>query len=102
MGISDKMNNFADGVKTGVKSGSSKLILTFFRVVTGFFLGLTFALVGQEVSHYGTLSLVFMTIVVLTIFMRISQNWSIAHILIFDLVMVLVAQLLRMYILLAP
>ncbi len=102
MGISDKMNNLADGVKAGVKTGSARTIQVGFRVLTAFFLGLTLSLAGQEASHYGTLSLLFVALVVMAVFMRVSQAWTLAHVLIFDLVMVLVAQLLRMYILLAP
>ena len=102
MGISEKMNNMADGVKAGVKNGSARTALIFLRLLTAFFLGLTLSLVGQEVSHYGTLSLVFVILMVMAVFMRITQAWTVAHILIFDLIIVLVAQLLRMYILLAP
>ena len=102
MGISEKMHNLAGGVKAGVKTGSTRMILAGLRLLTGFFLGLTLSLVGQEVSHYGTLSLLFVVLAVTAIFMRITQAWTVAHVLIFDLVMVLVAQLLRMYILLAP
>ena len=102
MGIAEKMNNLADGMKSGVKMGSALTVLIFIRLITALFLGLTVSLIGQEVSHYGTLSLIFVTLLVTTVFMRITRAWNLAHILIFDLVMVLVAQLLRMYILLAP
>ena len=102
MGISEKMNNLADGMKAGVKSGSARTVVVSIRFLTAFFLGLTVSLVGQEVSHYGSLSLMFVILLVTAVFMRITRAWTLAHILIFDLVMVLVAQLLRMYILLAP
>lgn len=102
MGFSEKMHSLADGMKSGAKSGFMKIFLTILRIVSGFFLGLTLALVGAEVAQYGTLSLVFVTILVLATFMRMTQKWLIGQVLIFDLVIVLVAQLLRMYILLAP
>lgn len=102
MGISEKMNHLADGMKAGVKTGSARTALGIFRLLTAFFLGLTLSFVGQEVSHYGNLSLVFVILVVMAVFMRATAAWTLAHVLIFDLVMVLVAQLLRMYILLAP
>ncbi len=102
MGISEKMNNLADGMKSGVKTGSARMLLVVLRGLTAFFLALTLSLAGQEASHYGTLSLLFVILVVMAVFMRISQAWTLGHVLIFDLVMVLVAQLLRMYILLAP
>ncbi len=102
MGMAENMNKLADGMKSGVKMGSTLTVIIFIRLITALFLGLTVALIGQEVSHYGTLSLIFVTLLVTTVFMRISRAWTLAHILIFDLVMVLVAQVLRMYILLAP
>ncbi len=102
MRISEKMNNLADGMKSGVKTGSARTLLVVLRGLTAFFLALTLSLAGQEASHYGTLSLLFVILVVMAVFMRISQAWTLGHVLIFDLMMVLVAQLLRMYILLAP
>lgn len=102
MGLTEKMHSLADGMKTGAKTSAVKLTLTFLRVTSGFFLGLTLALVGDEVAKYGTLSLVFVTLLVLMSFMRLSRKWTLGQILIFDLVIILVAQVLRMYILLAP
>jgi hypothetical protein len=102
MGFSEKMTNIADGMKTGAKSGAMKTTTTLLRLITGFLLGLTLALVGQEVAKYGNLSLMFVTLVVFFAFMRLTKSWSLGHLLVFDLVVVLVAQLLRMYILLAP
>jgi hypothetical protein len=102
MGFSEKMHNIADGMKSSAKTGVMKALLTLVRLLSGFFLGLTLALVGSEVAQYGTFSMVFVTILVIAAFMRLSQKWSLGQVLIFDLVIVLVAQLLRMYILLAP
>lgn len=102
MGFSEKMHNLADGMKTSAKSGFMKTLLISIRLITGFMLGLTLALVGLEVAQYGTLSLVFITSVVLFAFMKLSQKWTLGQVLVFDLVIILVAQLLRMYILLAP
>jgi hypothetical protein len=102
MGITEKMQHIAGGMKSSAKTGVMKAVLTLLRLLSGFFLGLTLALVGLEVGHYGTLSLVFVTLLVLTAFMRLSRKWTLGQILIFDLVIILVAQLLRMYILLAP
>jgi hypothetical protein len=102
MGLSEKMHHIADGMKSSAKSGAMKTVLTLLRIITGLTLGLTLALVGSEVAGYGTLSLVFVVAIVLFAFMRLSHKWTLGQVLIFDLVMVLVAQLLRMYIMLAP
>lgn len=102
MGIGEKMKGLAVGVQDGVKSSTLSLTHLLLRLVSGFFMGLTLALIGQELSGYGAFSLVFVTLVILALFTRVSKSWSIVQILIFDLICVLVAQLLRMYILLAP
>ncbi len=102
MGFSEKMYNLADGMKSGARSGFMKTLLLVLRTITGFFLGLTLGLVGLEVAQYGNLALVFVTLAVLFSFIRMSQRWTLAQVLIFDLIIALVAQLLRMYILLAP
>lgn len=102
MGISDRMKDFAANVQEGVKTSSVSTAAIVLRLISGFFLGLTFALIGQELANYGVFLLLFVTFVVVALFMRISASWRISQILIFDLICVLVAQLLRMYILLAP
>ena len=40
MGISEKMNHLADGMKAGVKTGSARTALGIFRLLTAFFLGI--------------------------------------------------------------
>ena len=102
MGISDKMKGLAINMQEGVKTSSISMASIVLRLISGFFLGLTLAFIGQELMHYGTFVLLFVTAVVLGLFMRISAQWKIPHVLIFDLICILVAQLLRMYILLAP
>lgn len=102
MALSDKMKGFASNMQEGVKTSSVSLLNLTLRFISGAFLGFTLALIGQEFAGYGTFSLLFCTIVVIALFMRISRSWRIPHILVFDLICILVAQLLRMYILLAP
>lgn len=102
MGIGDKMRGLATNVQDGVKSST----LTFFhiclRLITGSLVGLTLALIGQELIGYGTFALIFATIVVLAVVAKILARWSFGQIFIFDLIVVLVGMLLRMYILIAP
>lgn len=102
MGIGDRMKGLATDVQEGVKTSSLSLLNLLLRLISGFFLGLTLALVFQELAGFGTLMLVFLNVLILGLFVRVSASWSIFQILIFDLFCVLVAQLLRMYILLAP
>lgn len=102
MGIGDKMRGLATNAQEGVKTTSISLFHFGLRLVTGLLLGLTLALIGQELASYGTFTLLFVMVVVLAVVMKILANWSIGQILIFDLICVLVAMLLRMYILVAP
>ncbi len=102
MALSEKMKGFATNMQEGVKTSSVSFLNISLRLISGLFLGFTLALIGQEFAGYGTFSLIFCTLVVVALFMRISKAWRIPHILIFDLICILVAQLLRMYILLAP
>lgn len=92
----------AQGTQLKAKSSAQAFIQISFRILTGFFIGLTLALIGQELVGYGSFSLLFLNLVVLGLFFRLSQSWSVVKILIFDLVCVLVIQILKMYILIAP
>lgn len=102
MGIGDKMRGLASSAQDGVKSSTISLFHISLRLITGLLLGLTLALIGQELVGYGTFALLFVMVVVVAIIMKLLANWSIGQILIFDLICVLVAMLLRMYILVAP
>ncbi|WP_347359458.1 hypothetical protein [Bdellovibrio sp.] len=102
MGIGDKMRGLASSAQEGVKSSTISLFHILLRLVTGLVLGLTLALIGQELMGYGTFALLFVMVVVVAALMKILANWSIGQILIFDLICVLVVMLLRMYILVAP
>jgi hypothetical protein len=102
MGIGDNMRGFVSNVQVGVKSTSLSAFHFSLRLVTGLFVGLTMALIGQELMGYETLALIFAIVVVLSIIIKILSPWSISQILIFDLIVVLLAMLMRMYILVAP
>lgn len=102
MGISDRMSQFAGQVQDGVKSSSKSLASIVLKAITGFILGLTFALIGQELSSYGTIVFIFIMLLVGFGAYKIMQNWALGSVLIFDLICILVALLLRMYILVAP
>lgn len=102
MGIKEQVSSMAQGAQATARSSAQSFLQISFRLVTGFFLGLTVALIGQELTGYGAFSLIFLNLVVLGLFFRLSQNWNMVKILVFDLVCVLVIQILKMYILIAP
>ena len=102
MGIGDKMRGFASSTQESAKSTSLNLLHFMLRFVTGVLLGLVLGLIGQELLQYGTFGLFFVIVVVTSLVLKFLSSWSFAQILIFDLICVLVAMLLRMYILVAP
>ena len=102
MALSDKMKGLSTNMQEGVKNSSVSLLNISLRILTGLFLGLTLALVGQELIGYGSLAMLFAIVVVVGLVFKTTSGWTIGKILIFDLILVLVAMLLRMYILVAP
>ncbi|MBT4762759.1 MAG: hypothetical protein HOO06_13770 [Bdellovibrionaceae bacterium] len=97
-----QVRDIGSHVQQRIKSSSSGMFVFGLKMFTGFMLGLTLSLVGQEIVGYKTLSLVFLITVITGVFLRLSRNWGLAGILIFDLIAILFAMLLRMYILIAP
>jgi hypothetical protein len=102
MGLTDKMKGLSTNMQDGVKNSSVSLFCFFLRFITGVMLGLTMALIGQELMGYGTFAMLFAIVVVLGLVLKTTSEWTAGKILIFDLILVLVAMLLRMYILVAP
>ena len=89
-------------IDSGEKSKFSVWGLTAFKYVSGFVLGLTLALIGQEILGYGNLSFIFVILISIAAFIRIATPWKFVGVLVFDLVAILFATLLKMYILIAP
>lgn len=102
MGIADRFNRMANSLQVGVKTSSTSFLNFFLKIITGFTVGLTFALVGQEMMSYGNFSFILMLAVTMGAIFKLLAKWSIGAVVLFDLFCVLVALLLRMYILLAP
>jgi hypothetical protein len=96
------MANLISNVQDRFKSSTSAISLLVFKAISGAVLGLTIALVGEEIIQYGVFSFVLVTVVTTGSILRIGKSWSWMHILIFDLICVLIGLLLRMYILIAP
>ena len=96
------MANIISNVQDRFKTSTNALGLMTFRAVSGLMLGLTLALIGQEIIRYESISFVFVTVVVTATLFKITKNWSWTHVFIFNLICVLTGLLLRMYILIAP
>lgn len=96
------MSQLVNNLQEKLKNSSNSLFLLSFRLATGLLLGLTITLIGQEVFAYESFLFVFVMVVIAGLFMRKSRNWQWTALFVFNLVCVLIAMLLRMYILVAP
>ena len=96
--IIDKFSIQIDKFNSRVGNSSSHLGLYSLKVLTGLFLGLTLALIGQEIIDYGKFSLTFVSLLIIGIFLKMSRNWNLTGVLTFDFICFLIAILLRMYI----
>jgi len=85
-----------------MKSSTGRALLLLSKLLSGAIVGLTVALIFQELLTFGTLSLVLIIVVVTLALLRIMKSWTWGRLLIFDFICVLVALLLRMYIQIAP
>jgi hypothetical protein len=102
MSIIDKFNANALHVKDEVKSSAVRFVLFLLKLISGLIIGITFALVFQEIGQFGQFSFLFLIVMVTAIFTKLTMTWGFVTLMIFDLICVLLAMLLRMYILIAP
>ena len=102
MGLSDKIGQFANNIQDGVKSTTTSLTSMVVKILTALFFSLTISMIAQELIQYGTLAFMFMMLVVMGLTYKLIAKWTLGATLVFDLVCVLVALVLRMYIMLAP
>jgi hypothetical protein len=96
------MSQFLEDLQYKLKASSGSALLFSFKIFMGFVLGLTFALIGQQMTNYGSLAFLLVILSTMAVFYRISRGWQWAHSFVFALICVLVGLLLRMYILIAP
>lgn len=102
MSIVDRINNQAIQMGASAKLGVQSFFLLSCKIVSGLVLGLTFSLVGQEVFQYGPLLFGFVIVAITSVFYRLSKSWGPIGLLIFDLLCILAALLIRMYVVVAP
>lgn len=102
MSFADKVNAQTLQLKENIKSKTQIFTLYFLKVLSGLTIGLTISLALQEIMKFGQLSFLFVILVFTAVFVKMSKNWGFVPLLIFDLICVLVAMLLRMYIVIAP
>lgn len=72
------------------------------RLLTGFFLGVVLSLIIQEITQSGILMLVFFTTLFTVIVYKLLRTMSVFQIFVFNVICILAATALRMYIMIAP
>jgi hypothetical protein len=102
MGIAEKFDRMSTKVQTSIKLSLVGLIAFLFKVFTATMYALTITLVFQQAFAFGTFGFVLLFIVTGSAMIRFMWTWNLGKVLVFDLISVLVALLLRMYILMAP
>ena len=96
------MSQFVNNVQVRIKNTSAGFFTFVLKLTSGLLLGLTIALVGEEMIGYGNVSFTFIIVIITGSFLRISRPWGVVGVVTFNLICVMLAMLLRMYILIAP
>ena len=100
------MGEFVNKMQVRLKSSSMDFGNLILKLFTGVVLGLTLALIIHEIlgkkEGEGLISFYFIVFSAMAVFMRVSRRWKMGAVLIFDLICVLVALILRLYIMVAP
>jgi hypothetical protein len=102
MSVAENFKSLAGNVQHGAKNAGLSLLQKSLRMISGFFIGLVLALIAQEFMQSGTLMLLFLTTVFMLIIYRLLKPLSVWQIAVFDVICILVANTLRMYIMMAP
>ena len=102
MALTDNLKGMAGNAQQNAKAAGMSLLQRLLRGVSGFFIGIVFALIVQEFTQNGTLILVFLTILFASIVYRLLRPLNLWQIVVFDIIVALVANTLRMYIMMAP
>jgi cell shape-determining protein MreD len=76
--------------------------LWLLKIISALVLGLTIALITQQMMGFATLGLVFLTFTISAVFLALFKRLTTFNLLIVDLICVLVGLVLKMYILMAP
>ena len=102
MGFTNNLINVASSMQQGTKNLSISLAQRALRLFTGFFIGMVLALIIQEFTQSGLLMLVFFTTLFTVIVYKLLRAMSIFQIFVFNVICILIATALRMYIMIAP
>ncbi len=96
------MSEFLDNVQEKIKGSSGAFALVVFKIISVFTVALVLALIGETLFQYGDIAFLFLFATCGYIFYRFVKSWTWSQMIVFDVICVLIAVCLRMYILLAP
>ena len=96
------MSSLLQDIPRNLKKSSASFLLFALKLFSGVFLGLAFALAGEEIVGYESFAFWFVLTIFTGIFLRVSKNWKFGGVIIFNLIFILMAILFRMYVLMAP
>ena len=102
MSFKNNLSTVTNSIWQGTKVATITLSQRIMRLVSGFFVGLVLSIIVQEFVQSGMLMLVFFTILFTLIIYRSLRTLTLFQIFVFDVICILIAILLRMYILIAP
>ena len=96
------MSEMLQDLQYKLKTSTGSLALLVAKIFSGMVLGLTAALIAEQIIGFGNLAFLFVIVAVTGAFLRVSKSWQFIGLAVFDLICVLLGLLLRMYILVAP
>lgn len=102
MSFVNNLKTVASSFQQGTKVATISLTQRLLRLISGFFVGLVLSLIIQVFAQSGMLMLIFFVTLFALIIYKALRSLTIFQIFVFDVICILVALLLRMYILVAP
>jgi hypothetical protein len=102
LSLTDNLKNVAGSMQQGAKNATASLTQRLLRLVSGFFVGLVLALIVQEFTQSNTLMLLFCLSLFTFIIYKLLRPFTLLQVVIFDVICILIANSLRMYIAMAP
>ena len=96
------MSRFVHNGQIYLKKTSGDFGLYSLRVATGGWIGLIFAHLFQRMFGFQNLLFFFVIVLMTGALVRVSKNWGLVSVFIFNLICILVGALLRMYLEVAP
>lgn len=96
------MSEFLDNVQEKIKGSSRAMVLMFFKIISIFIVSLVLSLIGETLFQYGSIAFIFFFGTCAFIFYRFVRSWTWSQIIVFDVICILIAVCLTMYIHLAP